>query len=83
MELVLGMLFLLFNHAKVNFIKVGKLTWNSYIVVETLSITSLIELINKREFVKVALDKNFKTFVMLIFALEIPTMIPIYLSKTS
>ncbi len=47
-----------------------KLTWRSYTIAEALPTTSRVELIDKREFVKAALDKNSETFVVHVSALE-------------
>lgn len=64
MEVVLGILFRFFDNTNIEFAELGKLTWRSYIVAETLSTTSYIELNDKKEFAKIALDKNSKTFVI-------------------
>lgn len=47
-----------------------KLTWRSYITAEVLPIISMIQLIDKRKFAKVALNENLKTFVIYIIVLE-------------
>ncbi len=80
MKVVLEMPFLSFNNANVKFAELEKLTWRSYIVAEALSITSQVKLIDKREFAKVALDENSKTFVVYIAILEVMT---IHLSRTA
>lgn len=64
MEVVLEMLFLSFSNADVEFAKLGKLIWRSYTAAETLPTTSQVELNNKKEFAKTALDKNSKTFIV-------------------
>ncbi len=79
-EVVLGMLFLSLSNADVKFAKLGKLTWRSSTTVEALFTTSWVELINKREFAKAALDKSFETFIMHITSLE--TMM-IHLSRAA
>ncbi len=82
MEVVLGMPFISLGNADVEFAELGKLTWRSYIVAKALPTTSWVEFIDKREFVKVVLDENSEIFVVHVAALEIPTAIPIHLSKT-
>ena len=62
-EVVLGMLFLILNNADVSFSE-RKLTWKSYTVDEALPTTKRIELIDKKEFAKAALDTESETFVM-------------------
>ncbi len=83
MEVFLKMPFLSFNNADVEFAELGKLTWRSYTVAEALPTTSRVELINKREFVKAALDRSSKTFVVHVTALEILTVMPIHPSRAS
>lgn len=70
MEIVLGMFFFFFSSANFQF-DLGKLTWRFYTTIETLSITSLVELIYRRKFAKAVLDKNLETFVMHVSALEV------------
>lgn len=76
MEVVLRMLFLAPSNINCQF-STEELTCKSYIIAEILPITSRVELIYKREFVKAALDKNSETFVIYISVLETTT---IYLS---
>ena len=83
MEVVLRMPFLALSNADVEFTELGKLTWRSYITVEALSTTSQIELIDKREFARVGLDENSETFVIHVAVLEVPTAMPIHLSRIS
>lgn len=71
MEMVLGMLFLTFSNKNIQF-KAGSLTWRSYTIFEALHIARQVKLIDKYEFAKVVLDKNFKTFVIYIAILEAP-----------
>ena len=59
------MLFLAFSNIDIEFTKLKKLTWRSYTTTKALSITNRVEFINKKEFVKMALDKNLETFVIL------------------
>lgn len=73
---------LFFSNADIKFSKkLKKLTWKSNDIAEVLSITDKIELINKKEFAKPALDENSKTFVMYIAALKVSIVILIYLFK--
>ena len=62
-EVALGMLFLTFGNANVQFIE-KELTLRSYTLVKALPNTKRVELINKKEFAKAALDENFKTLVL-------------------
>ncbi len=79
-EVVLGMPFLALNNADFQF-GAKELTWRSYTIAEALPTTSQVELIDKREFAKAALDGNSETFVVYVAALEILTVMPIYPSK--
>ena len=69
MEVVLGMLFLIFSNANIEFAE-KELIWRSYTTVKDLLTTKLVELINKKEFAKAALDEEFETFVLHLAALE-------------
>ncbi len=71
MEVVLGMLFLSLSNADVEFAELGKLTWRFYTAAEALPTTSRVELIDKREFAKAALDENSETFVIHVSALDV------------
>ena len=62
-EVVLGLPFLTLSNANIQFAE-KKLTWRPYITAEALPTTKQVELINKEEFAKVALDGNSKTFVI-------------------
>ena len=57
MEVVLGMLFLIFSNADIQFVE-KELTWRSYTNAKALLNTKRVELINKKEFAKVALEQN-------------------------
>lgn len=78
MEVILIMFFLLLSNADVNFVNLEKLIWRSYNIAEVLSITSKIELIDKKEFAKKALNKNSETFIIYISTLKILTTMSIY-----
>lgn len=70
MKMVLGMFFPSLNNVAVKFAELGKLTWRSYITAKAFLNTSRVEFIDKREFAKVALDANSKTFVIYMSVLE-------------
>lgn len=63
------MFFLILNDADMQFIE-KELTWRSYTPNKVLPMTRWMKFINKKEFAKVALDKNFKTFVVYVAALK-------------
>ena len=69
-EIVLGMPFLTFSNADVQFVE-KELTWRSYTTVKALSTTKRVELINKKEFAKAALDENSETFVVHVASLNL------------
>ncbi len=75
MEVVLGIPILALSNANFQF-GAEKLTWRSYIAAEALPTISWVELIDKREFARVALDKNSETFVVYVSALEATTIHP-------
>ncbi len=70
MEVILGIPFLSFSNANVEFTELEKFNWRFYITAKALPTTSQIKLIYKREFAKVALDKSFETFVMYVANLK-------------
>ncbi len=72
----LGMPILALSNADFQF-GAKKLTWRSYTAAEALSTTSRVELIDKTEFAKVALDENSETFLVHVTALELLTAMPI------
>lgn len=83
-EVALGLLFLSLNNADINFIErsiVGP-TLRTYSAVETLPITYQVKLIDKKEFAKVAFDRNLETFVVYIIALK-TTGMTIYLFRAN
>lgn len=63
------MLFLVLNNVDIKF-DAGRFTWRYYCIEKTSLKTRQIELIDKSEFIKVALDKNSETFVINIADLE-------------
>ncbi len=72
MKVVLGMPFLAFSNADIQF-GAEKLTWRSYITAEALPTARRVELIGKHKFAKAALDENSETFVVHVVALEAPS----------
>ncbi len=76
------MSFLALSNADFQF-GVEELTWRSYTAAEALPTTNWVELIDKREFAKAALDGNSKTFVVHVATLEISTTMPIHPSRAS
>ena len=69
-EVVLGMPFLTLSNADVQFVE-KELTWRSYTTAEALPTTKRVELINKKEFAKAALDEKSETFVVHVAALNL------------
>ena len=70
MKVVLEILFLAFGNANFEFARLGKYTWRSYMVAKALLPTNRVKLMNKMEFAKVALDKDFTSFLIQIAILE-------------
>ena len=62
-EVVLQMPFLIFNNADIKFAQ-KKLTWRSYTTAEALLIIKQVEIIDKKEFARAALDENLEAFVL-------------------
>ena len=69
-KVVLGMPFLALSNADVQFIE-KELTWRAYTTAKALLTTKRVELIDKKEFAKVALDENFETFVVYVASLDL------------
>ena len=63
--------FLTLSNSDIQFAE-KKLTWRSYTAAEALPTTKRVELINKKEFAKAALDEESETFVVHVAALEAP-----------
>ena len=61
--------FLTLSNADVQFVE-KELTWRSYTTAEALPTTKRVELINKKEFAKAALDENSETFVVHVASLS-------------
>ena len=62
--------FFYLSNANVQFIE-KKLTWRTYIIAKALRTTKRVELIDKKEFAKAALDGNFETFVVHVASLNL------------
>lgn len=80
MKMVLEISFLALSSAYIQF-DTKKLIWRSYIIAETLSTTSWVEFIDKREFTKIVLDEIFEMFGIHVVALK--AKISIYLIASS
>lgn len=80
MEVVLKMSFLFLSNANIKFAKLRKHIWKLYITAKALSTTSWVQFINKRKFIKIALDGNLDIFIMQVVILEAK---PIYSSQTA
>lgn len=72
-EVVLGMLFLTLSNAEIQFAE-KKLTWRSYTAAKALFTSKRIELIDKKEFAKIMLDKNVEVFVVHVTSLNLSLM---------
>ena len=77
MEVVLGMPFLIFNNTDIQFAEL-KLIWKSYTAEKTLPITPRVEVIDKKEFAKAALNKNIGAFVIYVSFLSLRSKMTIY-----
>ena len=62
-EMILGMLFLKISNADMSFGE-GTLMWKTYTTNEALPITKRVQIIDKKDFIIVALDADSETFVM-------------------
>ena len=69
-KVVLGMPFLTLKNANVQFVE-KKLTWRSYTTAKALPTTKRVELINKKKFVKTALDEKSEIFVVYVAFLNL------------
>ena len=79
MEIVLGIPFLTFSNVNIQFIE-KELTWRSYTAEKALLTTQKVELINKKEFAKAALDENIKPFVAYVSSLSLRSKMTIHLA---
>ena len=69
-EVVLGMPFLTLSNVEVQF-EEKELTWRPYTTAKALPTTKRVELINKKEFAKAALDEKSETFVVHVASLNL------------
>ena len=77
MKVVLRMPFLTFTNVDIQFAK-KELIWRSYPTKKALATTRKVELIDKKEFAKVALDENIKAFVVHVSCLSLGSKMTIY-----
>ena len=80
MATVLEMPFLTLNNAEIHFNK-QKLNLKFYTIDKAVRSTKMVKLINKKDFVKVELDKNIKCFILYISFLSLKLRITIHLAK--
>ena len=78
MEVVLGMLFLMFKNTRVKFAE-KELTWRTYTIEDALPTTCWVKLLNQKKFAKEALDENIEAFIMYVSFLELK--MTIYLTR--
>ena len=71
MEVVLGMPFLALSNTDIQF-DTESFTWRSYSIAKALPTTRRVELIDKHDFIKGALDKNSEIFVVYVAAPGVP-----------
>lgn len=77
MEVVLGILFLTLSNVDIQFAE-KKLTWRSYTAAEALPTTRRMELIDKKQFAKAALDENVEAFVVHVRSLSLEAKMTMY-----
>ena len=70
MELILRIPFLALSNANIQF-DTESFTWRSYSAAEALPTTRQVEMIDKHDFAKAALDENSETFVVNVTALGV------------
>ena len=72
-EVVLGMPFLTLSNADIKFAQ-KELTWRSYTTAEALPTTKRVEIIDRKEFAKAALDEHVEAFVVHVTSLSLNSM---------
>ena len=77
MEVVLGMPLLTLSNANTQFAE-KELIWKSYTAKKALPTTQKVELINKKKFVKAALDKNIEAFMVHVSFLSLESKMTIH-----
>lgn len=70
MEIVLGILFLTFSNINIQFVR-KKVSYRFYITAQALLTTKQVEFINKKEYIRVVLNKKLETNEVDITALKI------------
>ena len=70
---LIWMPFLTLSNADIQFAR-KELTWRSYITAEALPTTKRVEIIDKKEFTKAALDENVEAFVVHVTSLSLNSM---------
>ena len=79
-EVVPEIFFLTLSNANIQFAE-KELTWKSYTAKKTLSTTQMVELIDKKEFGKAALDEIMKAFVMYVSYLSLKSKMMIHSAR--
>ena len=72
--MVLGIPFLTLNNANIQFAQ-KKLSWRSYTTAKALPITKRVEIIDRKEFAKAALDEHVEAFVVYVTSLSLNSML--------
>ena len=80
MEVVLGTFFLIFSNVEVEF-SGKKLIWRLYTSAKALPTTRRVELIDKKEIAKTALEENIDAFVAHVTSLSLRSKISIHLTR--
>lgn len=70
MEMILEMLFFSPNNRNIRFTETRDLIWRIYTAAKDLHTIKRVELIEKKNFAKVALDENAETYVIYVAALS-------------
>lgn len=78
-KMVLEMIFLTLNDVNIQFVE-KKFTWRSYIIVKALPTIKQVEIIDKKAFAKIILDKTVEIFVVYIISFNL-SLISIYLAQ--
>ena len=76
-KVVLGISFLTLSNADIKFAQ-KELTWRSYTAAKALPTTNRVEIIDRKEFAKAALDKHVEAFVVHVISLS---MMAIHLAR--
>ena len=79
-KVVLEIVFLNFNNANIEFAE-NELTWRSYTTNKTLPTIQKIEVNNKKEFAKVALNEKIEAFIVFISSLSLGLKMTIHLAR--